>query len=205
MDGQEYLNQISAENRPTKNQKMQGILSSKIFLVIMIGIVALIAIMIVGSILGGGGGGDKNNNIKLLLHLNSTAELVKEYQPNIKSSSLRASSASLDSVLNVTSKSVDDYLVEKYNYKEKNADKKIVEQIESEKESLAAELFEAKINGVLDRIFAHKMTYEITVFMAEEEKVLSATKNDALKEALTASYDSLKNLYNEFNDFSETK
>ena len=205
MDGQEYLNQISAANRPADKQKIHGILSSKVFLAVVIGVIALIVIMIIGSILGGSKGGEKNNCIRLLLHLDNTAELIKEYQPNIKSSDLRASSSSLESVLNVTSKSVSDYLVEKYNYKDKSADKKIVEQATLEKDGLANELFEAKINGILDRIFAHKMTYEITVFMTEEEKVLGTTKNDALKEALTTSYDSLKNLYNNFNDFSETK
>ena len=53
MQGQEYLNQISASNRPVKQSKLTNILSSKLFIGGMIALVALIIIMIIGSVLGG--------------------------------------------------------------------------------------------------------------------------------------------------------
>ena len=70
---------------------------------------------------------------------------------------------------------------------------------------MESELFEAKINGILDRIYAHKMAYEVSMFLSEESDLMNLTKNEALKEALSSSYNSLENLYNSFNDFSETK
>ena len=88
---------------------------------------------------------------------------------------------------------------------EKEVGKKVVETADSEKEELKNELFEAKINGILDRIYAHKMAYEIKTIMAEESKLDSATKNETLKDLLNTSYTSLENLYDIFNDFSETK
>lgn len=205
MDGQEYLNQISASNRPVKQSKASGILSSKFFLVGGIGLVVLILIIIIGSILGGGKGGEKNNSFRLMLHITNTNKIVEAYQPEIKSSSLRASSASLKIVLADTESKLNNYLVEKYKFKEKNVDKDIMEQATTAKDGLEAELFEAKINGVLDRVFAHKMAYEISTLMAEESKVLKATKNSTLTEMLKQSYDSLENLYDKFNDFSEAK
>ena len=67
------------------------------------------------------------------------------------------------------------------------------------------ELFEAKINGLLDRVFAHKMALEIFSVMSDEAGIINASSDEALKNLLTTSYDSLNNLYTQFNDFSETK
>ena len=207
MDGQEYLNQISASTKaPKPGGKNLSFLKSKYFIFGVASLGALIVIMIIGAILSGNKVSEKDYGIRLHLHLGYTAELVEKFQPSLKSSKLRAYSASLGSVLNDADKPLGDYLKEKYNFKsEKDADKKIQGDITTAKESLDNELFEAKINGLLDRTFAHKMAYETTMLMTEENKMISITKNSALKEALEKSRDSLENLYNNFNDFSETK
>ena len=204
MDGKEYLNQISAMNRPETKTKKSKLLSSKFFVVGLIGVIGLIVIIIFGAILGGNKGGEKNLSIKLLLHVNNTASVIQEYQPLVKSSGLRSSSASLYSVLSNTSRDVTNYLTNKYNYKEKEVSKDVVESASLAKDGLDADLFEAKINGVLDRIYAHKMAYEISLIMTEEAKIINVAGNTSLKESLTASYNSLNNLYDNFNDFSET-
>ena len=67
------------------------------------------------------------------------------------------------------------------------------------------ELFEAKINGLLDRVFAHKMALEIYSVMSDEAGIANSSSDEALKSVLSSSYDSLNNLYPKFNDFSETK
>ena len=205
MDGQEYLNQISATNRPEKSSKFSKILTSKYFLIGAIAVVALILIMVVGAALSSGKSNEKEDGYALLLHLNNTGELVNTYQSDVKSSELRASSASLGGVLSETSKQLDEYLTAKYNVKEKDIKKDIVDEANLQKDGLNSELFEAKINGILDRVFAHKMAYEIALISTEESKLIKTTKNDNLRDLLTTSYDSLDNLYNKFNDFSETK
>ena len=205
MDGQEYLNQISASNRPAKNSKLSKILTSKYFLIGTIAVVALILIVVVGAALSSGKGDIKEDSYALLLHLNNTTELIETYQPNVKSSDLRASSASLEGVLSETSKQLDEYLKTKYNLKEKDIKKDITEEATLQKDGLDSELFEAKINGNLDRVFAHKMAYEISLFATEESKLIKMTNNDDLRGILTTSHDSLDNLYSKFNDFSETK
>lgn len=165
----------------------------------------LIVIIIIGSILGSAKGGEKNLSYALLLHLNNTAGLIQEYQPEVKSSALRSSSASLYGVLTNTSKNLNDFLVQKYDYKEKEVDTKIVEAATLEKDGLEADLFEAKINGTLDRIYAHKMAYEISLFMSEEAKLIDSTGDSNLKALLSESHSSLENLYENFNSFSEAK
>ena len=205
MQGQEYLNQISASNRPVKKSRMTNILSSKLFIGGAIALVLLIIIMIIGSVLGGNKGGEKNNCYKLYLHLAATSEVIEEYQNDIKSSDLRASAASLKGILNNTNKDLTEYLTEKYQFKEKEIDKDFIAEANTTKDGLTAELFEAKINGNLDRIFAHKMDYEISLIAAEETQIANSTSNDTLKELLLKSYGSLDSLYSKFSDFSETK
>lgn len=205
MDGQEYLNQISATTKPTqvKGGKF-SFLKSKYFLLGAGTLVALIIIMIIGAILGSGKGNEKIYATDLLLHVNNTASVVEEYQPYIKSSELRGYSASFKSLLDVIGKDVEDYLKEKYDFK--NADKEVAEEADEMKEELSNELFEAKINGYLDMTFAHKMTYETEMMITEMNKLNRVTKNDVLKGKLEGSHkSSLENLNKNFDDFSEAK
>lgn len=203
MEGQEYLNQISAENRPAKKTRV-GDFALKILKVILIGVVGLIIVLIINSIITGVRSSEKELNFKLQLHIDNTAKVISDYQPDVKSSNLRSSSASLYSVLSNTSRELTNYLNERYE-KNKNASKDLKEEAETAKDELEVELFEAKINGNLDRIYAHKMAYEISLIMNEETKLIKTTGNDTLKGILEASYGSLENLYNNFNNFSEAK
>lgn len=205
MDGQEYLNQISASNRPVKSTgKMGGLLGSKFFIVGAIGLILLIVIIILGAILGGGKGGEQDLSYALKLHVENTAAVIQEYQPNVKSSELRSYSASLYSILSNTDNGLTEYLDQKYNIKDKDIKSNIVEEATLEKDGLTADLFEAKINGVLDRIYAHKMAYEISLITAEEASLVKITKDEGYKAILTDSYNSLTTLYEKFNNFSET-
>ena len=203
MDRQEYLNQISAVNRPAKKPK-SGIFASKFFWAGVIGAAALVFILIIGAILGGGKTSDKEKLFALILHIDNTTEVIGEYQSNVKSSDLRSYSASLNGVLSNTSKDLTNYAAEKYNFKAKDVDKNIMEEETTSKDGLKSELFEAKINGVLDRIYAHKMAYEISLITTREAQLIRSAGNETLKQALTTSYNSLDNLYSKFNDFSET-
>ena len=204
MDGQEYLTQISAENRPIKKSK-RGFFSSKYFMLGATALIILIIIIIIGSIMGASKGDEKSLSCSLLLHIDNTAGLVHEYQPDIKSSNLRSSSASFYGVLTNTSKPLTDYLAEKYDYNIKKINKNLVDEATLNKDNLGTDLFEAKINGTLDRIFAHKMAYEISILTSEEAKIINKTGDSKLKEILITSKDGLEVLYERFNSFSEAK
>lgn len=203
MDNQEYLNQISASVRPEKATK-KNIIASPFFKVGIIGLVALIFFLILGAILNAGVSGIKEQCFSLKLRLDNTIEVISAYQTDVKSSDLRSSSASLSSILSNTSRELTTYITEKYNYKEKSVPKKLVEEATLEKDDLSSELFEAKINGNLDRIYAHKMSYEISFITTNEASIINATNDETLKSLLTTSYNSLNNLREKFSDFSET-
>lgn len=203
MDGQNYLNQISSSVRPEK--KSSGFLKSPFLIAIVGGIVAIIAVMIIGSAIGGGGG-VKEKSVALKFHIDDTLEVIDEYQDSVKSSDLRSSSASLASVLSNTGRELTNYLADTYNYKDGASEyKNLSEEAKLEQDSLMADLFEAKISGTLDRIYAHKMAYEIDRLKVEEAEIYNSTSNDTLKSLLSTSYNSLDNLYSNFDDFSIAK
>ena len=207
MDKQEYLNQISASVRPAKPQKtgLSGILSSTIFKVAMAGGLGVILLAIIGSLLGGGKSSVKEELQELDLYVGSTMSAISDYQPNLKSSALRSYSASLYSVLSNTSRDVNNYLVGAYGEREAAPSKTMTEDEKLHLDGLESELFSAKINGILDRIYAHKMAYEISMIMSREGSVYERVSDASLKTAIETSYNSLNNLYSEFDGFSETK
>lgn len=166
---------------------------------------ALVLLAILGSLIGGTRVDESTKVLSLSARITNTESVIKAYQTNVKSSDLRSNAASLASVLTNTSRDLTTYTSENYKSKGKDAQKAIEAKAATEKEELETELFSAKINGILDRIFAHKMAYEISVIATREEEIINSTGKAELKEILTTSYESLANLYDKFNDFSETK
>lgn len=208
MNRQEYLEQISASNRPMKSKGagLSKVFSSKFFLVGLIFVVALVIIIVVGSILGGNKNGAKEKLYALNLHIDYDMGVINDYQRYIKSSDLRSDSASLYSVLSNTNSKLGDYI--KDTYGNKDAKKVLGEKKQNElalqRDGLTSELFEAKINGTLDTIYARKLSYEISLLMNEEYQIYSTSNNESLKEIINTSYNSLENLYDKINGFSES-
>ncbi|MBQ2695600.1 hypothetical protein IJG04_03130 [Candidatus Saccharibacteria bacterium] len=206
MDGKEYLDQISAEVRPNKPQSKISRVFSSIYFKLGIGaLFAFIVIVIIGGIISGGKTSLKDQTTILKLHLDRTMEVIKEYQPLVKSSDLRSNSASLYSILSNTNNDLTDFITAKYSFSEKSVSKNITEEADLEKDDLLSSLFEAKINGNLDRIYAHKMAYEISWIATKETSIIKATTDQDLKDILNTSYTSLDNLYSKFDEFSEAR
>lgn len=205
MDRKEYLNEISAANRPVAVKTKNKLLSSKFFWIGVIGVVAFIIILIIGSLLGSSNTSVKDRLFSLILHIDNTSSVIDEYQSSVKSSDLRSDSASLNTILSGTSSSLTNYATEKYNFKPKDVKESIAEEETSAKDALMSELFNAKITGTLDRIYAQKMAYEISFITSSEVHLIKAISDSSVKDSLTTSYESLNNLYNNFNNFSESK
>ena len=96
-------------------------------------------------------------------------------------------------------------MVAKYDYKENSVEKALTEEATLHKDEIENDLFNAKINGNLDRIYAHKMAYEISLISASESEIYNDSSDESLRNVLNTSYQSLENLYSLFDDFSETK
>ncbi|MBR3353101.1 hypothetical protein IKG49_00660 [Candidatus Saccharibacteria bacterium] len=209
MDNQEYLNQISATSRPVGIKKKRlggGFFSSKFFILGVVFVVALILMAIVGAVLGSGKGAKKEKIYALSAHIAYDMQVINEYQDLVKSSDLRSDSASLNNVLSATNRDLEAFFEETYNNSnpEKVLGESKMNELELARDDLLSELFNAKINGTLDIIYARKLTYEISLLMSEEEQVYDNAKDETLLNTLSTSYNSLKNLYDKINGFSET-
>ena len=202
MEGQDYLNQISASVRPEKKSKL-GFTNSMFFKLGVGAVIAFVVIMIIGMIISGGKAGAKDQAISLKLNIDNTLEVIAEYQPSVKSSDLRSNSASLYSVLANTNRELTNFITEKYNYKPKDDDKKFAEKVSQERYELESALFEAKINGILDQVYASKIAYTILLISSKEDNLFNASSDQALQTLLTTSYNSLETLYDQFNNFQK--
>lgn len=203
MDGQNYLNKISQEARPVKTDK--GLFKSPLFLGVIGAVILMILIMIIGSSFDGKES-MSDRSISLKYHLDDTLEVTNRYQDLIKSSVLRSSSAALKSILANTSKDLTSYMINNYDFKEDS--KNVIslrEKSALNKDALLDDLFNAKITGTLDRVYAHKLTYEIGLIMSEESGLYEETSDETLKSLLGTSYSSLETIYKDFDDFSESK
>lgn len=206
MDSQDYLDQISRQARPVKPAKkgLMGIFSSVYFKWGMAAVGLFIVLAIFGAILSSKTSVEEQCTV-FKLRLDRTVKVMEEFQPSVKSSLLRSLSASLKGVFMNTSSQMNTYMVQAYGYDERGVKEALVEEADLNADALTNELFEAKINGLLDRTYAHKMALEIYSAMGDEAGISNSTDEAELKSILSTSYDSLNNLYTQFNDFSETK
>ncbi len=108
-------------------------------------------------------------------------------------------------MLTNTSREVEDFLKTNYKLTVDSLEKTVKDQATQSKDELDAELLEAKINGLLDRVFVLKIKYEISAFMAEETDIYNSTSNESLQTIIGSSYSSLSTLYDKLDSFSETK
>ncbi|MBO4812601.1 hypothetical protein J5491_00395 [Candidatus Saccharibacteria bacterium] len=212
MDRQEYLNQISASNKPANtktNGKFGNILSSKILWIVVGAVVLFIILAVLGSVISGSKSGVKEKLYSFDMHMDNSMDVFDKYRNKVKSSTLRSYYTTLSSLIVNVSGDLDSYMAEKYTGKNNTAKKvlgeKKIDQLNLEKDALENELFEAKINGNLDRVFEYKMTYEIATFMNEESDIANSTNDSDLVEILVNSYYSLENLHNQMSGFSESK
>lgn len=201
MDNQAYLDQIS----PVSKKTILGgdLFKSKVIKLILGGIAAVIAIIIFGTIINSGES-EETKCIKLHLHTNNLSQIIEDFQPSVKSSSLRANSTSFDNILSNIEVVNENYLKENYDFKKSNIDKKLEEKEQNLYAELNNDLFTAKINGLLDRTYARKMAYEAAVLSSYIEEIYNKTKDEEYKSDLKSFLGSLEVLEETFDSFSET-
>ena len=201
MDRKEYLNQISA--KPTPTQKgLPAFFTSKYFWIVIACVIAIIALLGIGSAISGSKEPPENRLYSLLLQVDNVHSATEEYQNIIKSSTLRGYATSLNTILATTSGELTAYVTEVYKYNPKKLPEKLQAEATQHSEELSNELFEAKITGNLDEIFDLKMVYEISLILNQEDAILKTAKNEALVNMLTNSYNNLMAQYTNFDEWS---
>ena len=203
MDNQAYLDKISAQNRPVKSG---GFLQSPIFKPLLVGAIAVVIFLIILIAKSGGNNNTLENRVAALnLHVDNLSSTINTYQSSVKSSILRSNSATLRSILSSTSSTLSNLSSSLKKSKESGLDKNTKAKETALAKELEDDLFNAKINGLLDRTYARKMAYEISIITAREADIIKSIKSEDTKAALESSRSSLLTIYDSFNNFSEAK
>ena len=178
MDNLAYLNQISQNNKPKKRHLFGG----KKFKVIGIVLGAITFIIVLLAVIANLPEQETDYVRRLALRTKHLDDIVKEYQPDIKSAKLRANSTSLTAVLDGMLQTLPSYYADS-----KAKTPKLVKNEELEKYySAQSALEDGKITGLFDRTYARQMSYYINILFALIDDIIEQSNDKSLKNFLTS-------------------
>lgn len=203
MNNLEYLNQISQETRPTAAKKSASM--SLIIKIAVGGLLAFLFIMCLGMALGSGKTTPTDLTKQLYVRTANLNTSLTTYNKSLKSSQLRAIGTSLNGVLTSASASLTNYLSSEGD---KDADLNPPEKllaVETETiESLDTALNNAKLNGILDRVYANQIQLQVSLLMSLGSELLARTKDPELEKIVTDMNTSLQTVHDSLAAYSET-
>jgi len=204
MNDMAYLQQISAGTNPSPASS--SLFSGRAFRLLGIFATAALVIILALALLSAATPKESSLDVELSrinLRASSLNELISSYNSSVKSSSLRASGASLSVLLTELASSSSSSLETLYGISASDLSLSSDDAALLDKSSSALE--SARLNGILDRAYASELSYQISHLLILEELALSKSSNSAVSDYLSSSYSSLTTLQSSFSNFSETK
>ena len=210
MNNKDYLDKIASEARPL-TASAPGFLGSALHLsmkqlkIIGIAIAAIFLVLIIAMIASSGNKNTERDYVDTAyLRTKDLSKVIDDYRTKIRSSELRSMAMSLKSVLLETNYALSSTLTN--NFEAKNPDTPEKESTATDETAiigeLTASLEEARLNALLDRVFAREYTYQISLLISLETDIINRTKIDLLKSSLTSSRSNLETLHEQFDNFS---
>lgn len=201
MNDLEYLNQISVKPAPAK----PTLFDKKTKLTLIISAIALFFAIIIIAVAGSSQSSEPTaiSELSRLQQRSSALEqALTTYTPSVKSSALRSSAASLSTILaelksttsahfTATGATLEDY--------------PLTATDSSQIAAMNTSLEKARLNGILDRTFAHELDYQIRYLIIIEDSTLAKSSDTSLNTFLKSSKSSLEHLRDTFASFSESK
>lgn len=176
MNNLEYLNQISQENRPTKAQKSNSM--SLIIKIAVGGVVAFLFILVLGMALNAGKSSPTDLTKQLYVRTSNLNTALTTYNKSLKSSQLRAIGTSLSGVLTGATASLTSYLVPEGGDQESlNPPEKLLETETTTITELDTALNNAKLNGILDRVYANQIQLQVSLLITFISQLEQRTKD----------------------------
>ena len=202
MNDLEYLNQISAKaNQSSKT----GFFDKKMKIVLgVLGGVILLAIILM-SIGGNSSTPEATVSSELTRLYTRASELSKtitKYNSSISHSALRSNGAQLSTLLTEITTSTSSYLTNNLG-----TDPKKLTLTESDAANISKlddDLKKARLNGLLDRTYAHEMDYQIDYLLIIEESIHKKNSDNYLNAFIESSSSSLTLLKESFHNYSES-
>lgn len=190
MNNLEYLNEISKSNRPVKTSTSG--LNPKTVLKIVIGGVIAFALLAIISIATNTGPKAVDYAKQINLRTYNLSETLRTYNPSIKNSNLRAISISLSSVLTDASNKFNTYF--SFNDIDPSPSNDVSESEAAMSEELNLTLNNAKLNGILDRIYLNQIQLQVALLSSLIAQALSRNNNDINLLEILQQYESSLNL-----------
>ncbi len=203
MDNFEYLNQISQSVRPTKKSRVSSAFPMKLIIFTVIGVVLFFILMIVGASLSNQTSSSTDLALELNLRVTNLNTTITTYNNSIKSSRLRSIGASLSSTLNNTATQLQGYFTTSGLESDDLTPKEsIVEAETNSTMELDTALNNAKLNGLLDRVYLNQISYQVAMLMSLESQT-AAKADEELLNIITQSMNSLSTVQDALLAFSD--
>lgn len=211
MDKMAYLQQISTSNNAAKKGKNSALLEilKKIVTVrngIILGIIILV--LVVGSVVLGELTKVDTRDQDLLkrsyfMVTDLMDETMDEYAEDVKNSDIRDMSASFKSIMTELQKNDADLLSSFYGVEDVSDEDEgdIATDEKNKNDELNSTLEDARLSGRLDRVYLREMTMQIAYLISYQSECGERTKNQTVKDTVNKSEESLKTLYEKFNNF----
>ena len=205
MDNLEYLQQISQSNRPSAPAKQSRIPIALIGK-ILLGIIVVIALIAGISVLANNSS-NKSEDLtqQFYLRVNNINQVATNYTRQLKSSQLRSINVSLTGALTNTSNQLSGYAATH------NEDGK-KDPLAPKEEVLAAEaaainglnttLTNAKLNGILDRIYANQIHLQVSLLLSMASELSNRTDDADLLQILAQFTSSLSVIEQSLDNYS---
>jgi hypothetical protein len=204
MDNQAYLDQIATKPVKTPLISSSNLLSPKMVKLIVCAIIAIILLIVLGSLFGERGVRGRELAEQLSIRIDNISSSIRTYNTHIRSPELRSMAATLRDVLNNTSRDLSPLLTEDFKYDPRNPTQKIVDSEAEHHARFIGILDDARLNGILDQVYASTLTAEIAEIMYIQSELREITNSDPTKKLLDSSYNNLQNLHSKFFDFTNS-
>lgn len=182
MDKLDYLNQISKSNRTAKTTKSSSF-NWHLVLKLIIGIATILTIL-TSIVVISNAGSSRNSDLtkQLYTRITNVNKTISTYNPKLKSSQLRSVNYSLSGILTATGAQLEAYI------KSLDSSSKTPLALSSKtatEEELAASninttLYNAQLNGVLDRIYPTQIHLQVSLMMTMATELVSRDQDPAL-------------------------
>lgn len=210
MDNMAYLQQIAGvDNSLNSKGKKKNPLSKLLNVWVLAGagifIVLIIIVALIASSLNKVDTKDQDLMTQSYWMANYLVnETLDEYADQVKNSDIRNMTASFRSVLNEiilndAGLMLSEYGIEVDDFDEE--DNEIVAQEKKANDELNSTLEDARLNGILDRVYLREITMQVAYIRSYQSEIAERTKNSKVEEFSLKADANLGNIYEQFHSF----
>lgn len=210
MDNMAYLQQIAGVDNSLNNPSKKGGLKLPSFINAwtMLGAVLLIIVIVIVMVITAAMNKVDSKDQDLMIESYWMSHYLmedtfEEYSESLKSPDIRNMTASLNSVLSEIALNETNILLEEYeiDLSESNEEEGVSADEHAKVIELNSVLEDARLNGILDRVYVREITMQIAQLRAKQSEIAARSKNDKAREFAEKAESNLDNIYEQFHNY----